>query len=71
MNRYFLLLMSFLLFSCDTFNGSGSGKARITDGLFTITDGEGGSSEVDLSIMESRRNGITTAVQKEIGRAHV
>jgi serine protease Do len=53
-----------LMMSCDSLPGNGGGKTRVTDGLFTITDGEAGSSEVDLSIMESRANGITTAVKK-------
>lgn len=59
----FLLLVSLTLFSCDSSQESGTGRSRITDGLFTITDGESGTSEVDLSIMESRSNGITTAVR--------
>lgn len=57
-------MIGWMMVSCDSAPGSGSGKTRITDGLFTMTDGENGSSEVDLSIMETRRNGITTAVQK-------
>ena len=57
-------MIGWMMMSCDSGPGSGSVKTRITDGLFTMTDGENGSSEVDLSIMETRRNGITTAVQK-------
>lgn len=58
-----VLLLGWMM-SCDSLPGDGRGASRITDGLFTITNGEAGSSEVDLSIMESRANGITTAVKK-------